>query len=120
MLFGGPEGGQGPLVGAAIDPHDRTAQWRLLPPAPQQEAHGVSEVLQGVWTGQQFLAVGGRGPIFGWAYDPESKRWGVLPATADPSRVAEEPPAIAWTGEHLLVVSAAIGERGQLLTWRPE
>lgn len=92
--------------GAAYDP--ATNAWRLLPAAPL-----VARVAPiAVWTGREFLVVGGRPPVLterdrqyadGAAYDPATNRWRRLPT--GPAR-SEEVRAWLWTGEQLMLWTA--------------
>jgi hypothetical protein len=104
-------GPPGPAVAA---PPDRTPErvrralaaltrgWSALPPPPAAPGPGAVTV----WTGTHLFLWGGedgrgrpaRGG--GWLFDPVGRRWRATAATALPGRSR---PAVAWTGQEVLV-----------------
>jgi hypothetical protein len=97
--------------GAAYDPErDR---WRRLAPAPLRPAPapvlgvGLEAELDAAWTGAELIVRGGTAShnladftAAGASYDPERRRWRVLPEAPIAGRDRH---AAVWTGEAMLV-----------------
>ncbi|MDP8957456.1 MAG: hypothetical protein M3N24_10970 [Actinomycetota bacterium] len=98
MLVWGGEKGEG----AAYDP--ASDAWKKLPDPP----FGPLVLPASVWTGRVMLVWGAkervndpsRGTATGAAYDPESKRWTLLPRTPGATGFGQ---TAVWTGRNMLV-----------------
>jgi hypothetical protein len=101
-LFIQTSGEDGPIIGQAYDPV--ADEWRAIPPAPLDRAHGVLTV----WTGDELIIWGGgdrsHPRLQGAVYDPTSDTW---------RRIADAPFGLnlasgVWTGREMVVFGSLL------------